>query len=91
MNGGWGDHGSDEDDILNSNSLAALLAMKRRGNDNSSANLEAKLDVTTRTLHATTFVQEKLQHWTLATSTRVGFEILAPALLSMLEQEKRGL
>ena len=85
MDGDWEAHGSDDDDILNS--LAALLAMKRNGNDNVSANLEAALDITTRTLKATAFIQEKLQHWTLAANTRVGFEILVPALLSMLEQE----
>ena len=83
--GGWEAHGSDDDDILNS--LAALLAMKRHGNDNIFANVEETLDITSRTLNATTFMQEKLQHWTLAASTRVGFEILVPALLSMLEQE----
>ena len=80
LDGGWGAHGSDDDNILNS--LAALLAMKRH------ANLEATLDITTRILSATTFIQEKLQKWTLGTNTRVGFEILVPALLSMLEQEK---
>ena len=83
--GGWEAHGSADDDILNS--LAALLAMKRHGNDNIFASLEATLDITTRTLNATTFIQERLQHWTLAANTSVGFEILVPALLSMLEQE----
>ena len=85
VDGGWESHGSDDDDILSS--LAALLAMKRHENNNSSANLEATLDITIRTLKATTFIQEKLQHWTLAANTRAGFEILVPALLSMLEQE----
>ena len=48
VDGDWEAHGSDDDDILNS--LAALLAMKRHGNDYNSANLEATLDNTTRTL-----------------------------------------
>ena len=85
VDGGWEAHGSDDDNTLNS--LAALLAMKRHGNDNNSTNLEAIFDINTRTLNATTFIQEKLQQCTLATNTRVGLEILVPALLSMLEQE----
>ena len=79
LDGGWEAHGSDDDNILSS--LAALLAMKRH------ANLKATLDITTRTLSATAFIQEKLQQWTLGTNTRVGFEILVPALLFRLEQE----
>ena len=71
VDGGWEAHGSDSDDILNS--LAALLAMTRHGNDNNFENLEVTLDITTRSLNATTFLQKNLQQWTLAANKRVGF------------------
>ncbi|KAI9870614.1 MAG: hypothetical protein M1830_004046, partial [Pleopsidium flavum] len=68
--------------------MAALLAMKKHSGAPDHAGRETPVELETRISKATAHVQDKLQHWDVEASMHVGFEILVPALLSMLEQEK---
>lgn len=79
-NGGWGSYATAQDGCLNS--LAALLALKKhqRSSDVSTMLLEA-------IEKAIQYLENSLQSLKLDDSLQVGFEILVPALLSMLEEE----
>lgn len=84
--GGWNGQKNSEDGILNT--LAALLAMKRHEKSTDIAMPVADPDLHTRTSKAVTYLQQRLQQWDEGASIPIGFEILVPALLSMLEQEQ---
>ncbi|KAF2800648.1 Ent-kaurene synthase [Melanomma pulvis-pyrius CBS 109.77] len=80
---GWVSHASEIDGILNT--LAALLTIEKHlCKENSLSDLE-KSDLQHRKVHGLTFLQNALEHWDVGSCMHVGFEILVPALLSMLE------
>lgn len=79
--GGWESDTSLDDGILNT--LAALLALKKRSN-------KADIDPSALAVSiskAKRYLEEKLPDWDVDSGINVGFEILVPALLAMLEKE----
>ena len=79
--GGWESHTSLDDGILNT--LAALLALKKHSN-------QADMDPSALAVaisKAKRYLEEKLPCWDVDSDIHVGFEILVPALLAMLEKE----
>lgn len=85
LDGSWDEHKCNEDGILNT--LAALLAMKRHEKSTYVAASAIGPNLQTRLSKAVLYLQYKLQQWDVQASIHVGFEILVPSLLSMLEQE----
>ena len=83
--GGWESYGSADDRLLNS--LAGLLALKRHRNELSLAYEAEIADYEARISMARVYIQTHLQGWDVDASIHVGFEMLVPALLSMLEME----
>ena len=78
--GGWESYATEKDGILNS--LAALLAlMKHRDRANPSVNLEDAIQ------RAFGFLERSLVTLQVDGGLPVGFEILMPALLAMLEKD----
>lgn len=84
--GGWNSDASEIDSILNT--LAGLLALRKHAmtacvsdRDTRPKGLVAKI------YKAATFLQEKLQTWDVASTIHVGFEILVPNLLDLLEKQ----
>ena len=75
------DDGSLDDGILNT--LAALLALKKRSNKGDIDPSALAVSVS----KAKRYLEEKLPHWDVDSGVHVGFEILVPALLAMLEKE----
>ena len=84
-NGGWGSFASREDGLLNT--MAALLAMKKHSKVSIAADQLDAPELDFSILRATNYVQANLQDWDVEASMHVSFEILVPALLSMLELE----
>ena len=80
--GGWRDHESPIDRILNT--AAALLALCQHREK------PLQLNSTTEELEhpihrATLFLKRELDRWDVKTATHVGFEVLVPAMLDHLE------
>ena len=84
-NGGWQCYSTPYDGLLNT--LAALLALQKHANRSDMRHRPNSPDLEVRISKATMYLQESLQHWDVDQSLQVGFEILVPALLSMLESE----
>lgn len=84
-NGGWQCYSTRDDGLLNS--LAALLAIQKHANRNDVRSCLEHSDLEGRISKATMYLRESLQHWDVDDTLHVGFEILIPALLSMLESE----
>ena len=82
--GGWQEYTSLDDALLNT--MAALLAMEKHASAYGSMRHPSLLDLEDRISRATTYVRELLHGWALEESLQVGFEILVPALLSMLRK-----
>lgn len=82
--GSWASTYSNVDGILNT--LAALLAMKVRQHDNNPFD-NHDLDLILRCAKAEVYLQRMLDIWDIESSDRVGFEILVPSLLHLLEKE----
>ena len=77
---------SDASDLLNV--IAALLAVKTHWNAGESvANNKLPTDVWKRLMSLTSYVETKLNAWNIEDSQHVGFEMLLPALLGMLEKQ----
>jgi aphidicolan-16beta-ol synthase/syn-copalyl-diphosphate synthase len=85
QNGGWTRSRcpSEVDAILNA--LAALLALKKHKEEPLNSQIPADLE--TRISRATTFLQSQLRNWDVESSDHVGFEVLVPTLLQLLESE----
>ena len=83
--GGWhaGTLVDDTDIIINS--MAALLVFKKYTADPS--NCKIPDDMALRINRAKALVQSKLESWDVENSEHVGFEILVPTLLRLLEAE----
>lgn len=84
--GGWESHGSNDDRILNT--MAALLAMIKHKNTQNLDSNEDLFGLETRIEKVRLSLEECLKHWDVESSVHVGFEMLVPALLRMLETEK---
>ncbi len=82
--GGWECRASFDDGLLNT--LAALLAMKKHASAHGPMSHPNLLDLQDRISKATAYIQEGLHCWGVEESLHVGFEILFPALLSMLHR-----
>ncbi|MCJ1478595.1 hypothetical protein MMC13_007276 [Lambiella insularis] len=83
--GGWGSDSSTGDGILNT--MAALLALKIH-EDVLKSDCGNELDgLRERSSRAQACLQSLLQIWDVETESHVGFEILVPALLDMIERK----
>lgn len=86
LDGSHGPHGSEISDILNA--LAALLALKTHYNAAQGKDCnDLPVDIWSRMGKLVSFLETKLRDWKVENSQHVGFEILVPALLAMLEKE----
>lgn len=83
--GGWETYAAEIDGILNT--MAALLAIKRHAAMPDCRGCNGLTDVDPRILKATSDLTQKLNRWDVGSTSHVGFEILVPALLAMLEQD----
>lgn len=83
--GGWhtGTLVDDTDIIINS--MAALLAFKKHIADPSNCKIPDDMEL--RIKNAKALVQSKIDSWDVESSEHVGFEILVPTLLRLLEAE----
>jgi hypothetical protein len=79
--GSWPAYSATIDGILNT--LAALFALKSHGNSDPSKSSELE----GRCQRAETALQSMLNNWDIGSTDRVGFEVLVPGLLRLLERE----
>ncbi|KAL1984156.1 hypothetical protein VTN96DRAFT_9461 [Rasamsonia emersonii] len=84
-NGGWQVGGPTIDGILNT--AASLLSLKRHLSEPLQMQSFSQQDLNNRIVHATASLDEQLQEWDVENTQHVGFEILVPALLELLEKE----
>ncbi len=84
-NGGWQYHSTPYDGLVTT--LAALLALRKHANGSDMRHQPNPPDLEVRMSKATMYLQESLQHWDVDQCLAIGFEVLVPALLSMLESE----
>ncbi|KAF7881618.1 uncharacterized protein EAF02_006306 [Botrytis sinoallii] len=82
--GSWESYSSQVDGILNT--MAALLAFVSHQSANNSSYFILPPDIDARILKAQGSLRHQLQAWDVRSCVHVGFEILVPALLGMLEQ-----
>ena len=83
--GSWDSHTSPNDGILNT--MTALLAIKKHSKNQLPENKTLRLDLDVRISKAKRSLEEKLCRWDVEAGLNVGFEILVPAILTMLEDE----
>ena len=67
------------------NAMAALLTLRRHSTE--PLNCKIPHDLVERISRATKYVQDRLETWDVKASEQVGFEVLVPNLLELLEQE----
>ncbi|TGO17822.1 hypothetical protein BTUL_0014g00160 [Botrytis tulipae] len=82
--GSWESYSSQVDGILNT--MAALLAFVSHQSANNFSYSVLPPDIDARILKAQDSLRRQLQTWDVRSCVHVGFEILVPALLGMLEQ-----
>ena len=80
---GWHGYACEIDAILNT--MAALLAVERHRVD-ASIYSEHKTDLDERKEQGLSYLRDALSTWNVHTCMHVGFEILVPALLKMLQE-----
>lgn len=83
--GGWQSYAAQVDSILNS--LAALLAFKKHAEAPNMSPNPLPTDLDNRIERAVEFLKHELNNWNVQGTTHVGFEILVPSLLELLEQK----
>ena len=87
--GGWfTGQGAHIDGILNT--AAALLALKRHASDPRQVNGLGQ-DLEARIQRATASLRTQLEEWDVSMTDHVGFEIIVPAMLGLLEKEDPAL
>ena len=85
LDGGWPSYAADVDGILNT--AASLLALKaHQANPYQIAEYSAK-ELDRRVSSATQSLSRQLQVWVVEKAVHVGFEILVPTLLTLLEEQ----
>jgi len=83
-NGGWPEYASDTDGILNT--MAATIALRKCEEMPEIRPTSCTNDLLqSRILAAEHYLRAKLNQWDVAACVHVGFEILVPALLGLLE------
>ncbi|KAI1500522.1 terpene synthase family protein [Biscogniauxia marginata] len=83
--GSWGPKVSQVDGILNT--AASLLALQVHVKDPLQIQDISHQELEKRIAVASEALQTQLSEWNVATSTHVGFEIIVPAMLGLLERE----
>ncbi len=83
--GSWESYASLEDGILNT--MAALLALKKHSKTLPAGHKALSLHLDVSISKAKRSLEDKLHRWDVASGVNVGFEILVPAMLAMLETE----
>ncbi|KAL9610459.1 MAG: hypothetical protein Q9167_004832 [Letrouitia subvulpina] len=83
--GGWSTGLSDIDGILNTS--AALLSLRKHIATPYQLDPEVVETVLARLPKAISSLRESFRNWDISSTNHVGFELLVPALLEMLEQE----
>ena len=81
--GGWESHGAAIDGIINT--LGGLLALKT--NSYLPFRSISQRDIDLRVKSTVEFLQEQLQEWDVASADYVGFEVVIPAMLELLNLE----
>ena len=89
QNGGWAPCDSKVDTILST--LAATLALKRHCGNLGPDKTDSAASLDIQYTRALTFLHAELSNWKPEVGTHYGFEVLIPALLSMLERENTPL
>ncbi len=84
--GSWESYASLDDGILNT--LAALLALKKHSNPVTPENNIDSFSLDDPISTAKKYLEDKLPDWDVDSGIHVGFEILVPSLLAMLETEQ---
>lgn len=84
-NGGWISYASEIDGILNT--MAALLCLSKHADSPGQPGAKSAEAFALRIARATSHLQAQLEHWDVAATKHVGFEILVPTLLDLLEKE----
>ncbi|KAL8820701.1 MAG: hypothetical protein Q9223_001124 [Gallowayella weberi] len=82
--GGWPSYASEIDGILNT--MAALLAINLHCKEPCTEPRTRQEDLMSRSRKATDFLQTALNNWDVAGTLHVGFEILVPSLLNLLDK-----
>jgi len=80
--GSWPSYASESDGILNT--LASLLAIEKHLEKETDALGATKLNIQQHKMRGLKRVQDALEQWSVKSCVHVGFEILIPALLSLL-------
>ena len=84
QSGAWEAYASEIDGILNT--LAALLALQKHGAESQQRGSSLPEDMEGRISRATDSLRLMLQQWKVHETDHIGFEMLVPAHLNMLEQ-----
>lgn len=84
MDSGWVSKVSNWDDMLNT--LSASIALEKRIREDKHLTSETRENLRQRRSHALTYLQKLLDTWDVESCLHVGFEILVPALLRMLDE-----
>lgn len=84
QSGAWESYASEIDGILNT--LAALLALQKHAAESQQQGLSLPDDIEGRISRATKSLRVMLQRWKVHETNHIGFEMLVPAHLDMLEQ-----
>jgi len=82
--GGWKHSSTQTDGILHG--LAAILAMQKHSLNPEWTNCPLPVDLDLRIKKSMTVLENMLKSWDVEASQQVGFEVLVPALLAMLER-----
>lgn len=83
--GGWPSYAADVDGILNT--AASLLALKAHQTNAYQTTEYLPEELSRRLLSATKSLRIQLQAWDVDKTVHVGFEILVPAMLALLEEQ----
>ncbi len=84
-NGGFGGNIAEVDGILNT--MAAVLALVKLDTSPTISGVADVPDLPARVSRGCVYLQEKLQTWDVHSTIHVGFEILIPSLLHLLQKE----
>ena len=83
--GGWGASTTEEDGILNT--MAAMLALKLHADAPHYSGCPLPKDIEARISKADAYLQQKLKEWKVEESGNIGFEILIPTHLGLLDKQ----
>ena len=87
QDGGWPAYASEMDGILNT--MAATIALQMHGKRPDLNGAPFPNDIASRVFKAEKYLRERLQAWDVSSTIHVGFEILVPTLLELLEKDSK--